>query len=123
MAPIRDEARRCLLALKLVETRQHVGHPQCRNPYHAVRLQSRLQDGLSPSRKPIILARARTHKSSLIGAALTKVRYAPLTAKFRSPPKRRDVPIGAISTLQTAARWARLLCVATELVHHCDPSW
>ena len=31
------------------------------------------------------------------------------------------MPIGDISTLQTAARWARLLCVATELVHHCDP--
>src|SRR5712672_2382822 len=28
----------------------------------------------------------------------------------------RFVPIGDISTLQTAARWARLLCVATELV-------
>jgi len=31
MAPIRDEARRRLLALKLVERRQHAGHPQCRN--------------------------------------------------------------------------------------------
>jgi hypothetical protein len=33
----------------------------------------------------------------------------------------RKVPIGDISALQTAARWTRLLCVATELVHHCDP--
>jgi hypothetical protein len=45
----------------------------------------------------------------------------PLAAIERTFEEVRLVPIGDISTLQTAARWARLLWVATELVHHCDP--
>jgi hypothetical protein len=47
---------------------------------------------------------------------------SPLNSGHAALPRHvRFVPIGDISTLQTAARWARLLCVATELVHHCDP--
>jgi hypothetical protein len=37
-------------------------------------------------------SRERIHKSSLIGAGLTNVRHAPVSTKFRSAPKWRDVP-------------------------------
>jgi hypothetical protein len=48
-------------------------------------------------------------------------RFAPDNRQAVTTRHHRFVPIGDISALQTAARWARLLCVATELVHHCDP--
>ncbi len=47
--------------------------------------------------------------------------FPPLAAIERTFQEVRLVPTGDISTLRTAARWARLLCVATELVHHRDP--
>jgi hypothetical protein len=41
---------------------------------------------------PLHLARARTHRSSLIVCGLLDVRYAPIATKFCIAAKRRDAP-------------------------------